>query len=170
MTIAALIAAALGGGIVASLLESWFARMRAYETARLLVLSDLVAIRALSDALAMPSSYPADVDRVVYPTGAWRENRGMLATRLQSKSALFGRLSAMFTMIEAGKPYGPLQGDFPKNLKELHRELGRARLGLVAESVVYGPRQAWRRYRKLRAVERAHAAGAQTGAQEPESP
>lgn len=159
MTVAAIIAAALGGGIVASVLESWFARLRAYETARLLVLADLAAIASLSKALTMPSSYPADVERIVYPTEGWRQNRAYLATRLQSNPGLFGRLSAIFTVIEAGKPYGPLRGPLPDEVGELRRELTRERLGVIGESVVYGPRRALRRYRKLRARRKADAAG-----------
>jgi len=48
MTWLAIAVSALGGGIVASLLDAWSANLRAYETARLQILDDLDSIQTMS--------------------------------------------------------------------------------------------------------------------------
>jgi hypothetical protein len=167
VTIAALLASALGGGIVAALLEAWFANVRAYETARLLTLGDLSAMHALSRGLSMltQSLPPADVARLRFPTGAWTENRTRLATRINRRDpGLFGRLSGFFAVIEASPPSGPLTGESLKQLEELRSELTQATLSVVGESIVYGPRDAIKRYRKRRRRSKRNT-GARTGAQ-----
>lgn len=154
MTIAYFIATAIGGGIVASALEAWFANMRAYETARLLVLAELMAIVSLSRALAMPSSQPYDPSRVSYPTEAWRQNGTLLVTRLaRFDPRLFAHLSGVFTTLESARPNGPLDDGILGPLQKARHGLSQARLGLLGETVVYGPRHAVHRYRRRRAGE-----------------
>jgi len=153
VTVLVVIASALGGGIVASLLEAWFRSIREYEAARLLVLSDLIAMRAISDGLgtlAEPLS-ATDIARLRFPTSAWTQGRSRLATRLlRHDSRLFGRLSGFFAVIEGSPPSGPLIDESHTELLNLRAELTQATLGVFAETVVYGPRYAWGRHRRRR--------------------
>jgi hypothetical protein len=157
-----------GGGIVASLLEAWFANVRAYETARLLVLADLSATNALSRGLEMLTEplAPEDAARLTFPTGAWTQNRAVLATRLTRRDPrLFGKLAGFFTVIEASPPSGPLHGPSLEQLTELRKELPRATLGFIGDSIVYGPRHAFDRRRKQRNRAKRLETGAHPGAQ-----
>lgn len=165
MTVVALVASALGGGIVASIIESWFASLRAFETARLLVLGDLAAMSALSKTLGSMKLSPEDVARISYPTGSWPENRARIATRLARRDpSLLGRLSGFMIVIASIPPNGPLHGESLTELDDLRRLLSSLSLGLVGDFVVYGPRHATERYRKRRRRAKAGTTGAQTGA------
>ncbi len=167
MTWAALLAAALGGGIVASLLEAWFANLRAYETARLLVRSELTAMAVMSESLRTTREVPADLRATVhYPTDAWRANGAKLAMRLERRGGgVFRALSSFYTFIDGFPAQGqPLTGPSAQQLDALRKALATATLNVFGEAVVYGPIAAVKRYRRRR--RRLPATGAQPGAQD----
>lgn len=89
-------------------LESWVRGVRDYETARLLVLSDLLTTAAMSASLARLEGRISDEQALTirYPTEAWRLNGAQLATRLVRRDpVLYRELSTFFTLI-AGFPPG----------------------------------------------------------------
>jgi hypothetical protein len=87
MTVAALLAAALGGGIIAALLDAWFTNLRAYEIARLRVIDELDSINAMNLNLQHLDIYrmaftAEELARLRYPTGAWTEGEPVMVIRL----------------------------------------------------------------------------------------
>jgi hypothetical protein len=138
-----LVVAAFGGGIIATIVESWFAHLRVYETARLQVLDDLDSINAFSLAVTgmAVGITQEELDRLHYPIGPRLEYRSRLATRLTRRDPqLLADLSALFTSV-AGTPYAaPLSAELLARLPGLHQRLEETTLGRVSGAAVYGPR------------------------------
>jgi ATP-dependent Lon protease len=79
VNVLAIVVAALGGGIVASLLESWMSSVRRFETARLLLFGELLGNEAVSRGVeAAPGT-------ALYRHAAWDAYAGVVATRLSLK-------------------------------------------------------------------------------------
>jgi len=147
VSVIALLASALGGGIVASLLQAWFAHLRAYETARLQVLDDLDSMNAMSQGLVQfgEGLTPAELERMRYPTETWSANRAVMATRLQRQDPdLLMGLSSLFSALTLTPLVGPLENELLANLPKLYARLGATTLGVLGSSIVYGPRYAIR--------------------------
>jgi hypothetical protein len=151
MTVAALLAAALGGGIIAALLDAWFTNLRAYEIARLRVIDELDSINAMNLNLQHLDIYrmaftAEELARLRYPTGAWTEGEPVMVIRLsRDHPKLLFQLSALYSSIALSPTAPPLPDDLNASLAECHRDLKAARLGLLGRTVVYGPRYALRR-------------------------
>jgi len=153
VTWAALLAAALGGGVLALLLDAWYTNLRGYETARLQVLDDLDSIWAMSKALAehRDSFAPAALDEMRYPTGAWREYRAVMAIRLErTDPQLLVRLSKLFSALDLSVVRAPLDDSLLTMTVDLLRDIRTATVGDVGLLVVYGPRYLARNRRERR--------------------
>ena len=157
MNWAVLVAAALGGGVVASILEAWYANLRAYETARLQAVDDLDSMLAVSGALAAVGDQLGAEERAAirYPTAGWRSNFAVMAVRLErGDSGLLERLAKVFVTIEVTPVAEPLPDQLKDDVHDVLRDVRSAQVGTLGKLVVYGPRYAW-----------SHRTGARTGAQ-----
>ena len=105
MTWLALVAAALGGGILATLLEDALRRRRAYRTALLLVRFEISRNATWIEQGKSPAGQPHK-DKMFAPgrivTGAWEAQKPALAGRFWTKShSLWAELNASYTTLEA---------------------------------------------------------------------
>jgi hypothetical protein len=153
----ALLAVALGGGIVAALLGSWFDRLSALEVARLVVQAELMANLAAHHAFAAIG--PDDeAPHVQYSTSAWLTHRDRLAIRAQRFPDVWQALTNFYALVLA-LPYDSSPLD---ESSEAQASYAVANLDVLEPSTfelvpVYGPRRAWAIWRERRLARAAHA-------------
>jgi hypothetical protein len=135
--------AALGGGIVASILESWGQRLRDYDTARLLIAGEIYGNVISSDHKKKEPIAPLS-----WVTSAWTAYRDKLSTRLLAVDR--------DTWLTVGAFYAILTADpvlIQEPLEDEMRDLGEAAAGRlrvlalrrVERFVAYGPVAVFRR-------------------------
>jgi hypothetical protein len=122
---------ALGGGIVATLLEDSLRRRRAYRTALLLIRAELSRNATWIDQGKQPRAR-VFADKIFAPgrirTAAWDANHPALAGRLwRKRHALWAELNAVYTTLEAFSATGeePPSG-LVAELRSLEQRLGAA--------------------------------------------
>jgi hypothetical protein len=152
MTVFAVIAAALGGGIVAAWLGSWFDRLSALEVARLVVLGELMANLAIHHSFDLlgPDEIPPQVH---YSTSAWLTHRDYPDVWLQ--------LGTFYGVVASIPGYSQqLDPNTEKSITYAVANLDVLELTPFELVPVYGPRRAYSiwRERRRRAKESAQPA------------
>jgi hypothetical protein len=150
MTVLAVIVAALGGGVVAAWVGSWFDRLAALEIARLLVLGELMANLAIHHSLDMlkPGDKPAGV---VYSSSAWLTHRDRLAVRSQRQPELWSALTTFYGIITSLPQLGePLEKNVEWSITYAIANLDLLEPGTLELVPVYGPRRAYTIWRERR--------------------
>ena len=140
-----LLVAALGGGVVASLLDSWVTRLTRFEVARHIIQAELqanVAIHHTFDELPR-EQWPPDAS---YSIEAWLAHRDGLALRAQRDPVLWQKLVALYAVIGTLRTTrGRLDQDTYANLAYAISNIDTLRLGVLERMPVYGPRSSMRR-------------------------
>lgn len=99
MDVLTLIVAALGGGVVATILNEWARGRREYDEARLLVMSELATIREVALAVLAGRFTAESLAAGSLSTAAWETYKIRLVRRLASDEATWGTLDATYASI-----------------------------------------------------------------------
>jgi hypothetical protein len=94
-----LIVAALGGGVVATVLNEWARSRREYDEARLLVMSELATMRELALAVLAGRFTSESIAVGGLNTAAWETYKIRLVRRLATHVATWGMLDATYASI-----------------------------------------------------------------------
>jgi hypothetical protein len=150
VNVLAVIVAALGGGIIAAWIGSWFDRLAALETARLVVLAELMANLAIHHSFDMlePDERPA---HVIYSSSAWLTHRDRLAVRFQRYPDLWSALYTFYGIVTSLPRYSePLEESVEQSITYAIANLDLLELSTLELVPVYGPRRAYTRWRERR--------------------
>jgi hypothetical protein len=149
VTALAIVVAALGGGIVAAWVGSWFNRLAAFEDARLVVFAELMGNLAIHHAIE--NTPPAERVPVLYATSAWLTHRERLAVRAQRDPDLWQAVAGFYTVVDSTPGYrGPLDETTEKSVTYAVANFVALELSTLELVPVYGPRRAWRMSRQRR--------------------
>jgi hypothetical protein len=149
VTVLAVVVAALGGGIVAAWVGSWFERLAAFEDARLIVLAELMGDLASHHALDITP--PEDRLPVVYSTSAWVTHRERLAVRAQRHPDLWSAVGSFYTVVGSTPGFGGLlEQSMEESATFAVANFDLLELSTLELVPVYGPRRAWRMSRERR--------------------
>lgn len=157
MSVLAFLAVALGGGIVAALLGSWFDRLSALEVARLLVRAELIADLAAHHSFAVLGPHD-EAPPVRYSTGAWLAHRDRLAIRAQRYPDVWDALSSFYGIMTV-VPYqdAPLEASSLESLNYSVANIDALEPRTLELVPVYGPLRAWSIWRERRRAKAAHS-------------
>lgn len=156
MSVLALLAVALGGGIVAALLGAWFERLSALEVARLLVQAELLANLAAHNSFALLGP-DDDAPHVDYSTSAWVTHSARLAVRAQRYPDVWSSLISLYGVMTV-IPYqtGPLEASTAERANYAVANIDALELRALELVPVYGPRRAWVIWRERRRARAAY--------------
>jgi hypothetical protein len=132
-----LLAAGLGGGIVASLLESWLQRLRNFETGRLLIMSEL-----LVNLISSQAKREETREELHWVTHAWLAHGKHVAPRLARRDDDTWEVIASFygtTLSVPSVVTDPLEADFQKQVQAACDAFSEARLRWFEAVATYGP-------------------------------
>jgi hypothetical protein len=95
----ALVVAALGGGVVATILNEWLRGRREYEEARLLVQAELLNMHAVANNV-VSGRFTAEWAAAAIQTGAWETYQVRLVRRLARNKATWGAISGLYASVD----------------------------------------------------------------------
>jgi hypothetical protein len=95
----ALTVAALGGGVVATILNEWVRGRREYEEARLLVLGELMSMRQIAQNVLDGRFTKEWFAAAGLSTAAWETFQFRLVRRLNADRATWGALTGLYASI-----------------------------------------------------------------------
>jgi len=126
----ALTVAALGGGVVATILNEWLRGRREYDGARLLVMAELATMRQLAQNVLDGRVTRDWFAAAGLHTAAWETYQIRLVRRLATNMATWGALSGVYATVDLFRA-NPAAGD----VAGLQRSLDGAHAGLSALTV-----------------------------------
>jgi hypothetical protein len=95
----ALVVAALGGGVVATILNEWLRGRREYDEARLLVLSELATMHQVAQNV-LSGGFTTEWVAAALPTAAWQTYQVRLVRRLSKDMAAWGALTGVYVSVD----------------------------------------------------------------------
>jgi hypothetical protein len=95
----ALTVAALGGGIVATILNEWLRGRREYEEARLLVLGELLNMHGVAENV-VAGRFTAEWSAAAIQTAAWETYQVRLVRRLSRNKATWGAIAGLYQSVD----------------------------------------------------------------------
>jgi hypothetical protein len=95
----ALIIAALGGGVVATILNEWLRGRREYDEARLLVLGELANMRHIAQNV-LDGHFTAEWAAAAIQTAAWETYRVRLVRRLSRNMSTWGLVAGLYASVD----------------------------------------------------------------------
>jgi hypothetical protein len=130
------LAAAIGGGVAAWLLDLWVTSIRSFETARLLLVAELTMISSVIRVMAQ-------VERELpLPTSVWETQRHIVARDIASRDRrLWAGITAVYSSISISSRLGTVGTE---ELDKILTDLRNLRLGRIRGVVAYGFRSLWR--------------------------
>jgi hypothetical protein len=133
MNFVSLALAALGGGVIATLLGSWLEHLRRFESSGLIVLAELMGNQAIALALGDVSTPSAR-----FSFKAWIEHRDRLALRIQRDSYLWLALTSYYTALESQPESQEITDDMANMLVYAIANLAGDWLNPLEAVLVYG--------------------------------
>lgn len=94
-----LIVAALGGGVVATILNEWLRGRREYDEARLLILAELLNMRAIAQNV-LDGRFTAEWAAAAIQTSAWETYQVRLVRRLSKNKGTWGAVSGLYSAVD----------------------------------------------------------------------
>jgi len=106
----ALTVAALGGGVVATILNEWLRGRREYDEARLLVMAELASMRQIAQNVLDGRLTREWFAAAGLQTAAWETYQVRLVRRLSTNSGMWGNLNGVYATVALFRA-NPGQGD-----------------------------------------------------------
>jgi hypothetical protein len=106
----ALTVAALGGGVVATILNEWLSGRREYDEARLLVMAELATMRQIAQNVLEGRVSRDWFAAAGLHTAAWETYQVRLVRRLSKNMAAWGALNGVYATVALFQS-NPAQGD-----------------------------------------------------------
>jgi hypothetical protein len=94
----ALVVAALGGGVVATLLNEWLRGRREYDEARLLVMAELATMHQIAQNV-LDGRFTKEWVAAGLHTAAWETYQVRLVRRLSRNMAAWGALTGVYSSV-----------------------------------------------------------------------
>jgi hypothetical protein len=94
-----LVVAALGGGVVATILSEWLRSRREYDEARLLVLGELLTIVQIAKNV-LAGRFTAEWAAAAIQSAAWETYQVRLVRRLNTNRGVWGALAGVYSAVD----------------------------------------------------------------------